>query len=424
MRHSFPTWTQLVEGTTLEHGATIRVLKPVIHSLSVGSFYTLKSALPYAGVPTFQLYDQRKVAVTRLKADTLQRYIDEGSITIASTPDSIRSRNNAETNNGNGWYVMGDHTSAGWAFTKREAMKIINDAMAKGIRYRLEPADDIEQRALGKAGAVEEMTEEGLSPEERAQRDKLVTIMSKKDKKALIQQHGENWKSALYGIATQKIIDRRNETAETEDGKDVNTDDVEQSEITEREMTPTEISRRDQEVRRMKSKESEYKQKFGSKATDMMYADATRKVMTPDEAKSTLESIYEEMELVTLVESLREVAHEESSESDSTKTGVEEPEEPAEVTTAVVPLRFQAATLIASTLTGSRMSGVEFAGDTIRKNGTPEQLVNNALRQFLRNSHSQETWQNVGNMLTLARQMDINWDDTILRPDHRKLLGL
>lgn len=96
-------------------------------------------------------------------------------------------------------------------------------------------------------------------------------------------------------------------------------------------------------------------------------------------------------------------------------------ESPA-VATAVIPLRFQAATLIAKTLGGSRISG-PMANFNV-SGGTPEVMVNMGLRAFLRQAHTQEAWHEAGRMLQLAKQMHINWDESLLRPTHRTTMGL
>lgn len=96
--------------------------------------------------------------------------------------------------------------------------------------------------------------------------------------------------------------------------------------------------------------------------------------------------------------------------------------EPPKVTAAVTPLRYQAATVVAKTLGGSRISGPSI--DFRLSSGTPEQLVNYGLRAFLRVSHTPESWHNAGRMLQLARQMGINWNDAMLTPTHRKVMDL
>ena len=96
--------------------------------------------------------------------------------------------------------------------------------------------------------------------------------------------------------------------------------------------------------------------------------------------------------------------------------------EPPQVTAAVIPLRYQAATVIAKTLGGSRISGK--AADYKYAAGTPEVIINNAVREFLRRAHMPEMWQNAGRMLQLAYQMNIKWDSSILKPNHRKIMGL
>ena len=92
------------------------------------------------------------------------------------------------------------------------------------------------------------------------------------------------------------------------------------------------------------------------------------------------------------------------------------------VADTLVPLRFQAATIIAKTLGGARISGA--VQDFRSGGGTPAQLVDFAVRMFIRNAHSPEGWAMAGSMLRQAHLMEIPWNIKLLSSEQRKLMGL
>lgn len=92
----------------------------------------------------------------------------------------------------------------------------------------------------------------------------------------------------------------------------------------------------------------------------------------------------------------------------------------------MVPLRMQAAMVIAKTLGGDRSASQQI--DFKPSGGSPEAIVNQAIRYWLQGSHTNEGWALGAKMLMLAKQMGIKWDDTLLRkkftPQSLKKLGL
>lgn len=72
-----------------------------------------------------------------------------------------------------------------------------------------------------------------------------------------------------------------------------------------------------------------------------------------------------------------------------------------------IPLRMQAATVIANSLGGTK-PGTKVAGTT------PEDMVNIAIRTWRNGSHTPEGWAIGAKMLKLADQMGIKWDKSLL----------
>lgn len=93
---------------------------------------------------------------------------------------------------------------------------------------------------------------------------------------------------------------------------------------------------------------------------------------------------------------------------------------------AMVPLRMQAAMVIAKTLGGDRSASQQV--DYKPSGGAPEAIVNQAIRIWLSGSHTNEGWALGAKMLKLAKQMGIKWDETLVRkklaPITLKKLGL
>jgi len=93
---------------------------------------------------------------------------------------------------------------------------------------------------------------------------------------------------------------------------------------------------------------------------------------------------------------------------------------------AMVPLRMQAALVIAKSL-----GTVKGSGQTVDfrvSGGSPEAIVNQAIRVWLSGSHTNEGWALGAKMLKLAKSMGIKWDEKLVRqrltPLTLKKLGL
>ena len=93
---------------------------------------------------------------------------------------------------------------------------------------------------------------------------------------------------------------------------------------------------------------------------------------------------------------------------------------------AMVPLRMQAAMVIAKSLGSVKGSGQ--STDLRVSGGTPESIVNQAIRVWLSGSHTNEGWALGAKMLKLAKSMGIKWDEKLVRqklaPITLKKLGL
>lgn len=103
-----------------------------------------------------------------------------------------------------------------------------------------------------------------------------------------------------------------------------------------------------------------------------------------------------------------------------------EPVTEADNKDAMIPLRMQAAMVIAKSLGTVKGSGQ--STDIRVSGGTPESIVNQAIRVWLSGSHTSEGWALGAKMLKLAKQMGIKWDDALVRqklaPITLKKLGL
>jgi hypothetical protein len=98
----------------------------------------------------------------------------------------------------------------------------------------------------------------------------------------------------------------------------------------------------------------------------------------------------------------------------------------AEEKDAMVPLRMQAAMVIAKSLGTVKQSGQ--STELRISGGTPEAIVNQAIRVWLSGSHTPEGWALGAKMLKLAKSMGIKWDEKLVRqklaPVTLKKLGL
>lgn len=99
----------------------------------------------------------------------------------------------------------------------------------------------------------------------------------------------------------------------------------------------------------------------------------------------------------------------------------------AEANDPAVPMRLQAAMVIAKSLGSVKGTG-QIAPDIKLAGGSPESIVNQAIRVWLQGSHTPEGWALGAKMLKLARHMGINWDAKLvqskLAPITLKKLGL
>jgi len=88
--------------------------------------------------------------------------------------------------------------------------------------------------------------------------------------------------------------------------------------------------------------------------------------------------------------------------------------------------RMQAAMVIAKSLGSVKGSGQ--TADFRVSGGTPESIVNQAIRVWLSGSHTNEGWTLGAKMLKVAKSMGIKWDNTLIRnklaPITLKKLGL
>ena len=112
-------------------------------------------------------------------------------------------------------------------------------------------------------------------------------------------------------------------------------------------------------------------------------------------------------------------------ESDPIVSHEDEPLKEAE--DPVVPMRLQAAMVIAKSLGSVKGTG-QIAPDIKISGGSPESIVNQAIRVWLQGSHTNEGWALGAKMLKLAKHMGINWDEKLLKgklaPITLKKLGL
>ena len=98
-----------------------------------------------------------------------------------------------------------------------------------------------------------------------------------------------------------------------------------------------------------------------------------------------------------------------------------------EASDPAVPMRLQAAMVIAKSLGSVKGTG-QIAPEIKVSGGSPESIVNQAIRVWLQGSHTNEGWALGAKMLKLAKHMGINWDEKLLKgklaPITLKKLGL
>ena len=112
--------------------------------------------------------------------------------------------------------------------------------------------------------------------------------------KAFIDKHLVDKKGLPDGYKEAEVLDlSANRLADLEKGQDREV--YEAVEFTEEEMTDAQKEKKEKIVKELKKKMSEFKDRYGDKATDVMYATATKMAMKDeDEDEDDLEESYKE----------------------------------------------------------------------------------------------------------------------------------
>ena len=112
-----------------------------------------------------------------------------------------------------------------------------------------------------------------------------------------VDKHLVDVKELPDGYKQAEVIDFKKEN-ENKRAADHPSDDVEEVyeavEFTEEEMTDAQKERKEKIVKELKKKMSEFKDRYGDKATDVMYATATKMAMKDDEEEEEVEESYKE----------------------------------------------------------------------------------------------------------------------------------
>lgn len=87
---------------------------------------------------------------------------------------------------------------------------------------------------------------------------------------------------------------------------------------------------------------------------------------------------------------------------------------------ASVSQQMQAAKIIAKSLTGSESRGL--TGTGWKK--TPHEVIDDAVRHFLKGRHTPKAWQIAGKMLNKATLLGIKWNQKLIRPTTRKSMKM
>ena len=111
-----------------------------------------------------------------------------------------------------------------------------------------------------------------------------------------VDKHLVDVKELPDGYKQAEVIDFKKEN-ENKRAADHPSDDVEEVyeavEFTEEEMTDAQKEKKEKIVKELKKKMSEFKDRYGDKATDVMYATATKMAMKDDEEEEVEESYKE-----------------------------------------------------------------------------------------------------------------------------------
>ena len=119
-----------------------------------------------------------------------------------------------------------------------------------------------------------------------------VEIIRDKDQ-AFVDKHIVDIKDLPDGYKQAEVLDlSANRLADLEKGEDKEV--YEAVEFTEEEMTDAQKAKKEKIIKELKKKMSEFKDRYGDKATDVMYATATKMAMKDDEDEDDLEESYKE----------------------------------------------------------------------------------------------------------------------------------
>lgn len=117
---------------------------------------------------------------------------------------------------------------------------------------------------------------------------------SAEKQKAFIDKHLVDIKELPDGYKAAEVLDvSANRLADLEKGEDEEVyESVQEGTVSEAEMTDAQKEKREVIVKELKKKMSEFKDRYGDKATDVMYATATKMAMKDDEEDEELEEGY------------------------------------------------------------------------------------------------------------------------------------
>ena len=87
---------------------------------------------------------------------------------------------------------------------------------------------------------------------------------------------------------------------------------------------------------------------------------------------------------------------------------------------ASVSQQMQAAKIISKSLTGDESRGL--TGTGWKK--TPHEVIDDAVRHFLKGRHTPKAWHIAGKMLNKASLLGINWNQKLIRPTTRKAMKM
>ncbi|RPH14920.1 MAG: hypothetical protein CBB67_018790 [Alteromonadaceae bacterium TMED7] len=121
---------------------------------------------------------------------------------------------------------------------------------------------------------------------------------SKEKQKAFIDKHLVDVKELPDGYKQAEVLDLSgNRLADHQKGEDAEVyESVQEGTVSEAEMTDAQKAKREEIVKELKKKMDEFKDRYGDKATDVMYATATKMAMKDDseEDEDDIEESYKE----------------------------------------------------------------------------------------------------------------------------------